>query len=220
MDKFYWENDVYNKGLNLNKYPYDNVVSFAFKNRNKNIPNKVLDLGCGAGNNSWFLAKEGFNVYGIDRSVSAINYCKNRFVSENLKGDFTVGNFKHLPFEDDFFDLAIDRASLTCCSLMDCQIIVEDIYRTLKTKGKFFLNCYSVDHSSMLSGKQNRDGTWSGMKIGSIAGVENIYFFKKEELFDLFKDRWNLLSLVHKNHTNLTEGDIEHSEWEVIVEKS
>lgn len=219
MEDFYWENNIYNKGLNLNKYPFDNVVSFAFRNRNSINSKTVLDIGCGAGNNAWFLAKEGFNVFGIDGSVSAINYCRNRFVSENLKGNFIVGNFKHLPFKDAFFDLAIDRASLTCCNLQDCQIIVNEINRTLKTKGKFFFNCYSADHSSMLSGKQNQDGTWSSMKKGSIAGVENIYFFKKEEISDLFKAGWNILSLVHKNHTNLLEDDSNHSEWEVIVEK-
>jgi SAM-dependent methyltransferase len=219
MEDFYWENNIYNKGLNLNKYPFDNVVSFVFRNRNNITPNNVLDIGCGAGNNSWFLAKEGFNVYGIDGSISAINYCRDRFISENLKGDFTVGNFKNLPFKDSFFDLAIDRASLTCCNLKDCRIIVKEINRTLKTKGKFFFNCYGVEHSSMLSGKQNKDGTWSGMKRGAIAGVENIYFFKKEEIYNLFKDGWNILSIVHKEHTNLIQGNSTHSEWEVIVEK-
>ena len=53
-----WEKNYRNK--RYNKYPFDLVVSFIFKNfKNKIRKNvKVLDLGCGGGNNSTLLQKK------------------------------------------------------------------------------------------------------------------------------------------------------------------
>lgn len=73
-----WE-DLYSKGRMLNRYPHDRVVSIAFKyfGSVKNRANvRILDLGCGAGNNSWFFAREGFDVTGIDASETAIKFAR------------------------------------------------------------------------------------------------------------------------------------------------
>ena len=88
-------------------YPYDNVVSFVFKNYPRNKPkNKIniLEVGCGGGNNMLFLAQEGFNAFGIDGSNRALDVAKKRFSAAGLKATFINGDFTDLPFEDNFFD--------------------------------------------------------------------------------------------------------------------
>src|SRR3989338_994735 len=52
------------------KYPNESLVAFASE-----INGRVLDLGCGSGANTWFLAKEGKETYGIDSSPTAIKLC-------------------------------------------------------------------------------------------------------------------------------------------------
>lgn len=86
-----WEENIYFKGKQLNVYPYDVLVSIVAKNffhipkeNKKKI--KVLDLGCGAGNNAKFLAENGLSVYGIDGSATAISTCKKRFKEWDLRG--------------------------------------------------------------------------------------------------------------------------------------
>ena len=55
-------------------------MSFIFKNfKNKIRKNvKVLDLGCGGGNNSYFIAKEGFDLYAVDGSNTSIQITRKK----------------------------------------------------------------------------------------------------------------------------------------------
>lgn len=57
---------------------------------------RVLDLGCGAGNNAVYLSKLGFNVTGIDLSESMITIAKNKKSNAKfIQGDVCRLNFKN-----------------------------------------------------------------------------------------------------------------------------
>ncbi|MGF1534595.1 MAG: class I SAM-dependent methyltransferase [Bernardetiaceae bacterium] len=218
----FWEEDIYSKGHHLNKYPYDNVVSFVFRSYSRSKPREqiqILEVGCGAGNNLWFAAKEGFCTTGIDLSPSAISFCKKRFEREKLVGRFVIGSFVELPFDENAFDLVIDRASLTCCGFEEVQISIENIHRVLKTGGKFFFNAYSTAHTSFGSGVKNPNGTWANMQQGTLAGIEHIYFFSPDEIASLFPaSDWQIISQKHKEVLELSTKNV-HAEWEIILEK-
>ena len=59
-------------------YPNEELIKFIAKHYYK-VSNrykiKILELGCGPGANIWYLAREKFNVHGIDGSKTAINKC-------------------------------------------------------------------------------------------------------------------------------------------------
>ena len=89
-----WEEAIYSQGRHLNRYPFDAVVSFVYRYRPKvRAPQqiRILEVGCGAGNNLWFAAREGFDVAGIDGSDSAVDHARRRFEQEGLNGDLRVG---------------------------------------------------------------------------------------------------------------------------------
>ena len=100
-----WEKK-YSSNSDINRYPWDTIVSWIWRNIGNAKPSdlNVLEVGCGTGNNLWFAAREGFNVYGIDGSESAINYARNRFSDEGLIGEFIVGDIITLPFANHFQD--------------------------------------------------------------------------------------------------------------------
>jgi 2-polyprenyl-3-methyl-5-hydroxy-6-metoxy-1,4-benzoquinol methylase len=82
-----WEKDIYAKGQQLNHWPYTNVVSDIIrltkgKDRKKL---KILEIGCGTGNNLWFAAELGMQVYGLDISETAIQYGKSRLAQLGFK---------------------------------------------------------------------------------------------------------------------------------------
>lgn len=115
---------------NKNMYPNEDLVSFINRNFEKKCNLKVLDLGCGWGNNLKFMSDYGLNVYGIEQSKTAYNYCKKKF-----RNVFN-GNFSNLTkFNDNFFDIIIDRQSLQHNNRSEILKIIFEINRVLKPKG-------------------------------------------------------------------------------------
>ena len=93
--------------------PSDAVTAFVgwLKKRDLAPSLKAIDIGCGKGRNSVYLAKNGFEVYGMDYIKAAIDLANTRAakagVSSQVKLHLTEID-KPWPFENDFFDVAID----------------------------------------------------------------------------------------------------------------
>lgn len=119
---------------------------------------KILELGCGSGANLWMMAKEGFEVSGIDISPEGIEIAKNHLYGKwgvHAK-ELKVGSFTNIPFEDGLFDYVVDIVSMQHIDLNDSRIALKEVNRVLKKKGKFFSYRLS-DHSAMyLSGGGQR----------------------------------------------------------------
>jgi ubiquinone/menaquinone biosynthesis C-methylase UbiE len=217
-----WEG-IYSEGRSLNRYPFDMVVQFIYRNYPRSKPRaetKILEIGCGAGNNLWFAAREGFNVTGVDSSPSAIEYARKRFADDGLAGDLLVADFTDLSFPDDKFDFVIDRASITCTTFESAQQIIGKIHRSMSLGGKFFFNPYSDHDSSFVSGKLSPDGRTIDISAGTKMGVGPIYFYSKREILALFAENWKLLSLRHLEITEEIEPlYLCHAEWIAIAEK-
>jgi len=217
-----WE-DIYRRGDHLNRYPWDLVVSFVYcyaprgKSRSEI---RVLEVGCGAGSNLWFAAREGFDVAGVDCSESAIAFARERFASEGLAGDLRVGDFTQLPFESDSFDLAIDRAAITCCGLSAGARAVADVRRVLRPGGDFLFNAYSDHHTSHMSGTPGPDGLTVDINGGTLVGAGQLCFYGRRDIDALFSEGWNVLSVQHTESVEELGDDRSiHAEWRVIAEK-
>jgi 2-polyprenyl-3-methyl-5-hydroxy-6-metoxy-1,4-benzoquinol methylase len=65
---------------------------------------KVLDVGCGTGENALYLASNGFSVSGVDLSDRAIAAARAKAVERRLNIDFRTGNALSLEFKDSVFD--------------------------------------------------------------------------------------------------------------------
>jgi len=73
----------------------------------------ALDLGCGTGIQSIFLAKHGFDVTGVDISKTAIDHAQKNAKDADIKINFIDADATNLSFLDDKkFDLILDWANL------------------------------------------------------------------------------------------------------------
>lgn len=217
-----WERDIYGHGQQFSRYPFDIVVTFVFRNYPRTKPRnevRILEVGCGAGNNLWFAAREGFAVSGIDGSATAIEYAQKRFADEGLTGDLRVGDFTKLPFADATFDLAIDRGALTCCGLSAAKKAVDEVRRALVPGGRFLLNPYSDRHSSFLGGQRAPDGLTTEITAGTLTHSGQLCFYGRRELEGLLAG-WKIHSIDHLELLNQTRPEYSsHAEWRVVAEK-
>lgn len=127
------------------RWPESALVRFVFRTF-KPEPGKYLgravDLGCGAGASSGFLAEEGFTVDGIDISPSAVQRCVHRIGHRKVGHRFWLGDIgDHLPFRDAFFDLAVDVASTQHLEAKPRINAIVEAHRVLKPGGWLFSMC-------------------------------------------------------------------------------
>ena len=213
----YWEK-VYSEGRQMNRAPFDHVVSFLYYNAPRNTPRNetnILELGCGAGNNLWFAAREGFSVTGIDISQSAIQYAKNRFKEDSLKGEFIVGDFMSVANLDKKFDLVIDRGALCYITFQDAKNVIHSLSQVMKPNSKMLFCPLSDKHSLCASGTYADNGMTINM---SAKQGEVIHFYNRRDIYELFKEGFSIESLTHVEKTEmLNENYALFAEWVVVA---
>ena len=188
-----WENEVYGKGTFV-RCPFDQVATFVFRN----LPQKprrdirILEVGCGPGNNLWFLNQEGFACSGFDASPSAIEYARIRCG----KGvELKVAEFPNVPF-DGSFDLVIERAALCYVPLDVAKQTIASIRKVLVPGGRFMFTPYS---------KQ-------------VEALGYCLYYTRDMIEDLFHD-WKILQLHHMSVESAIGETFYSGEWRLWAER-
>ncbi len=154
-----WEN-IFQKH-EWGKYPPIPLVRFIAKNfysRPNRRDVKILELGSGPGPNLWYMAREGFMIFGIDGSETACKRAQNRLIEEKLdkqigaiiSGDY-YGILKN--FENNYFDAIIDTESLCCNPFARTREIILTCFEKLRPGGKMFSMTFA-DGTYGLSGDE------------------------------------------------------------------
>lgn len=103
--------------------------------QDKNL--RILDVGCGAGFFSVLLAKEGYQVTGVDLTPDMVENARTLAAEEKTDCEFLVMDAENLRFADESFDVVISR-NLTW-TLPDVKCAYREWVRVLK-KGGILLN--------------------------------------------------------------------------------
>lgn len=173
------------------KYPSEDVIRFIARNyydKNRNLI-RILDLGCGQGANTWYIAREGFNTYAVDGSNSAVNKACRYLEQNDLSAQFIVCDVVHLPYEDNFFDTVVDGAVLYSNKSDNIKRILRESLRILKVGGKgFWTGLFKVGMSGYKTGIQLEPNTFKELTEGPLSGKGIVHFFYKEEIMKLWKE--------------------------------
>lgn len=114
-----------------------------------------LDLGCGAGRNSIYWGKEGFNVIGIDISRSALKKAK-AWAKIEVIPNVTVlrASMTNLPFVRQTVHAVISVSVIHHASKKDIKKAIEEIFTVLKEYGLFLANLLSIKDYRYGSGEK------------------------------------------------------------------
>lgn len=204
------------------KYPPIPLVRFVARNffaapdRNQV---RILELGSGPGANLWFMAREGFRVYGIDGSPAAAEISQKRLVDEGLAGQIgriVIGDYlvELDSFADEYFDAVIDVESLCCNPFDRARQTIAKAFAKLKNGGRMFSIAFA-------------EGTWGleGEPVdhharypteGPLAGEGFNRFTTREDIEELYK----CASLVNLERQELLfENGHKVCEWLIETQK-
>lgn len=165
--------------------PYVVVDTAAFK---KCFDAKVvLDLGCGVGRHSVFLAKNGFDVVGVDVSRSALRMAK-RWVCKEKLGNVALlcADMTALPFRGSYFHMVVSVSVIHHALKSNIEKAIGEIYRVLKKKGLLLTNLASVKDCRYGKGvKVEKDTFLLAEEFGKAKFEELHHFFTKSEVSKL-----------------------------------
>lgn len=199
------------------KYPPECLIRFIaanyYKKDRKTV--KILELGSGTGANLWFMAREGFDVYGIECSKTAVERSKQRLQSEGLKADITIGDIAVLPYQFSYFDAVVDGDCLYCNSTEDTKSILREVKRVLKKDGLFFSR---TPTDKMYIGKlfdKVGDMEYSNIADGPLKGKGLARLLDRARLNRLYGEFFNILT-IDKEEESRDNAAVLVSKWLIV----
>ncbi len=153
-------------------------------------PCKTIDVGCGEGFYSIYLASKGFDVLGIDLSGKAIGYARENAAKRGLKIRFMRMDVSDLDKLNEKFDFVFEWTIMHHIMPSKRKKYVEDVRRILNRGGKYLSVCFNEQsHHFGEPGKKVRtvpDG--ARMPSGT-----KLYFSSMDEIRELFRPYFRIM---------------------------
>jgi SAM-dependent methyltransferase len=107
------------------------------------ITGRVLDVGCGTGDNALFLAERGFSVTGVDSAPSAVAAARAKARERGLEVSFVLMDALELARLTERFDTAVDSGLLHVFSDEDRARLIRGLHAVLVPGGSYHLLCFN-----------------------------------------------------------------------------
>lgn len=135
-NSYHQKNDVYSKPIDDSNFTYFYFIKYFKKHYKGKKQGSVLDIGCGVGSISFYLASKGMDVVGIDVSTRAIELCKK--VAKNI-------GLKNVAFKRKTLDSKPEKNDVVVCSeiiehIKDDAAFAAMLNKKLKKNGYLFLS--------------------------------------------------------------------------------
>ena len=186
-------------------------VDFVIKVAKLTRQDKILDLACGHGRHSIELAKRGLTVVGLDYSVPFIEKAKADAKKAGVKVDFTLGDMKDLPFNQDFDVVLLLFTSFGFFHNKENQEVFNQINKSLKPNGRFLLDVISGEAVERRFSKEGQEEEGSDLLKISRTTQMNGIAVDEIELYDSQEQ------LVHNRREWLDDGAKKEFEYHLRV---
>lgn len=206
-----WDNEYKNPKLVTKKEDpqADTLRFFKFLKKEKDFrleDKNILDLGCGTGRNSNYLASRDNSVIGIEFSKTALDLAIARAKKSDLLVDYRLGDMgEPYNIKDASIDVVLDITSSNSLDEKGREIYLQEVYRVLKPGGYFFVRALSKDGNknvkNLLAKSPGKEkDTYIIKEIGLVERV-----FSRDDFIALYSKFFKVLKLEKK--TNYTKFD-------------
>jgi SAM-dependent methyltransferase len=155
------------------------------------IVDRVLDVGCGTGENALHFAATGHPTWGVDFAPNAVRRAQAKAQERNLPVEFRVASALELEKLGETFDTVTDCGLFHTLLDPHRRVYSESVRASLKPGGRFFVLCFSDDEPT----------DWGGPRRIS-----------QEELHITFAGGWDLRYLRRARFETTFRG-VEGKAW-------
>lgn len=129
--------------------PDESLISYFDKGVLKQ--GKALDVGCGKGRNSVYLAKRGFDVDGVDFSKTSIEMAKQIAKEQSLEVNFLCQSIFDFEGKPESYDFIYDSGCLHHMKPHRRNQYLKTILKYLKPDGYFGMICFNLKGGANIS---------------------------------------------------------------------
>lgn len=151
-----WRTDEGRKQWQVPDTDVVDIVPFLMKRQVR----EVLDLGCGIGRHSLFLADKGFRVHAIDGSPAGIAHLKDQAKEKHIEIDARHAEMTRVPYEDESMDYVLAWNVIYHGNLPVVLRVISEILRVLKPNGLLHGTMLSKRHIAMREGREVDQNTF------------------------------------------------------------
>ena len=187
------------------------AVALRWKEKRKE---SVMDLGCGMGRNTFFLAELGFNVTAVDLSDTGIEKLELEAAKRKLtnKIQALVCDMLKLPFKPKEFDCVLAFHSVYHTDFNGLRSVIATISKILKDDGELYITFNSKQNHPFRKPSNLRIDDHSVIKTEGIEKDIPHTYVDYNDLIDLLSD-FKISKLQHIQDIYDTE-----SSWHYFVE--
>jgi SAM-dependent methyltransferase len=127
---------------------------------------KALDLGCGNGRNAIFMSKQGFDVEGVDYSMSAVAWAKDEIARAGLSLPIHCMSVFGFPLQPCSYDFVYDSGCFHHIAPHRRRQYVRRAAAALKPGGVFGLVCFTPEGGSGYSDEEVYERSSMGGGLG------------------------------------------------------
>lgn len=214
-----WDRE-YRKSKLLTKEnkPQSDVVKFVkwLKKEKFEVSNSsILDLGSGAGRNSFYFAEMGANVVGLEISKTAVDISKENAKNADLDIKYEKQSIgQKFSCEDYSVDVILDVTSSNSLTEAEREVYLNESNRVLKSGGYFFVKalCKDGDENAKFLIK-NHGGKEKDTYIMPELGVtERVW--SKEDFVQTYEKYFKILHLEKKtSYSRMNNRSYKRNFW-------
>lgn len=180
-----------------------------------------LDLGCGLGRHSMYMAQKGFDVTSLDLSEYGINHLEEWAERESVSIQTYVSDMLHLPFEDNSFDCIMAYNVIYHTDTKGFVGALAEINRVLKPNGELFLtmiskNTWSYERADAY--KRIDENTILRDEQGTEKDVPHFYV-DIDDIKRLFIDFDYIKPPVESCEYNMDNSEFYSKHWTLVLRK-
>jgi len=157
----------------------------------RRITGRVIDLGCGTGENALYLARSGLDVVGVDGSPEAIRQARENANRRGISMKFDLADVLELDDYSESFDTATDSGVFHVFDDDDRPRYQRSVHGALRPGGHLFLLCFS----------ERQQGDWGPRRI------------TQGELRETFADGWHVDSIDEAHLATMIDDAPQVEAW-------